>query len=104
MGVLSPNGGYDLSTISPKDALRDLLAAKVAEKLQQDPDAVTLYAAERAPDPKRYSKRPTVSEQAFQRELDKMREDKAGNPQSALEAAPVSSTNNVVLDDYPGLR
>lgn len=87
---------------SPKDAMRAFLASKVAEKLVENPDAVTLYAAERAPDPKPYVKKTTNSEQVFRREIEKMREDR----ETPAPPDPVVSKSNahLLLDDYPGLN
>lgn len=89
-----------------KDALREFLASKLAETVEQNPDAVVLYAAERAPDPKPYVKRPTVQDVAFKRELERMRDDQAHKsaPESATSVRPASSTNDLSLDDYPGLN
>ncbi|WP_439126079.1 MAG: hypothetical protein ACNJA3_29700 (plasmid) [Pseudomonas rhizophila] len=94
-----------MNTPPSKDALREFLASKFAEAVEQNPDAVVLYAAERAPDPKRYVKRPTVQEVAFKRELEKMRDDQADKaaPESATSVSPAIRTNQLSLDDYPGL-
>lgn len=90
---------------SSKDALREFLASKFAETVEQNPDAVVLYAAERAPDPKPYVKRPTLREVAFERELEKMRDDQAlkVEPQSTPFANPATGSNHLSLEDYPGL-
>ncbi|QHF00668.1 hypothetical protein LCG56_28300 (plasmid) [Pseudomonas cannabina pv. alisalensis] len=94
-----------MNTPPSKDALREFLASKFAETVEQNPDAVVLYAAGRAPDPKRYVKRPTVQEVAFKRELEKMRNDQAQKavPESATSPDPATRTNHLSLDDYPGL-
>lgn len=88
-----------------KDSLREFLASKFAEAVEQNPDAVVLYAAERAPDPKRYVKRPTVQQLAFKRELEKMRDDQADKaaPESVTSVSPATRNSHLSLDDYPGL-
>lgn len=94
-----------MNTPSSKDALREFLASKFAEAVEQNPDAVVLYAAERAPDPKPYVKRPTVQEVAFKRELEKMRDHQADKTpaDSSTSVSPAIRTNALSLDDYPGL-
>lgn len=88
-----------------KDALREFLASKFAETVEKNPDAIVLYASERAPDPKRYVKRPTVQEVAFKRELEKMRDDQEHKaaPELPTSVNPAMRTNDLSLDDYPGL-
>ncbi|WP_408598403.1 hypothetical protein [Pseudomonas sp. PLMAX] len=86
-----------------KDALRAILESQVQEKLKHEPDAVTTYSAQRDPERKPYTSKPTVQDKAFDRELDQMRADaEAGvirKPAQQTDDAP-----SLELDDYPGLR
>ena len=87
-----------------KDALRAMLESQVKEKLQRDPDAVTTYAAQREPERKRYTSKPTVQDKAFIKELELMRAD----AEAGVFHSSVPEQKNVVagtgLDDYPGLK
>ena len=88
-----------------KDALRALLESQVREKLQHNPDAVTTYAAQPEPDRKRYISKPTVQDQAFAKELDKMRANaEAGNIYKRESAQLNDVEASISLDDYPGLK
>jgi len=58
-----------------KEALRAMLESQVQEKLRTDPEALTTYAAQRDPERKPYSSRPTVQDKVFEKELDQMRAD-----------------------------
>lgn len=88
-------------TGSTKDAQRQYLASLVEEKLAHEPEAVTVYAAKRPPDTKPYTKKPTASEQAFKREIEKMRA--VGAHQDESIAPPAATTGELTLEDFPGL-
>ena len=92
--------------ISPdKNTLRALLESQVKEKLQHNPDAITTYAAQLEPERKRYTSKPTVQDQAFSRELDKMRADAEAGVVHKPEFAQKSDVEvSITLDDYPGLK
>lgn len=55
--------------MTSKDELRRQLESQVSQHLEQKPDAVTLYAAERRPDRQPWKKRPSLLDQAFNEEL-----------------------------------
>jgi hypothetical protein len=82
-----------------------MLEAQIQQKLRDDPDAVTTYAAQRYPERKPYTSKRSVQDKAFDKELDQMRADaEAGvirNPEllQTSEGEP-----NLALDDYPGLK
>jgi hypothetical protein len=42
-----------------------MLESQVQQKLQQEPDAVTTYAAKHEPERKPYTSKPTVQDKAF---------------------------------------
>ena len=87
-----------------KDALRAMLESQVQEKLRNDPEAVTTYAAQPVPDRKPYTSKPTVQDKAFHKKLEQMRADaEAGvilTPKREPEDGGVPSLR---LDDYPDL-
>lgn len=65
-----------------KDELRKLLEHQVSKHLEQKPEGVTVYAAERKPDRQPWKKRPSLLDQAFSEELAKVereRERKRGD-------------------------
>lgn len=88
-----------------KDALRALLESQVKEKLQDNPDAVTTYAAQPEPERKRYTSKPTVQDKAFIKELEQMRADAEAG---VIHRPEPTQTNEgdagIALDDYPGLK
>ncbi|SDA85237.1 hypothetical protein SAMN03159475_0094 [Pseudomonas sp. NFPP33] len=55
--------------MTSKEELRRQLESQVSQHLEQKPDAVTLYAAERKPDRQPWKKRPSLLDQAFNEEL-----------------------------------
>ena len=57
--------------VTSKEELRKQLESQVSQHLEQKPDAVTLYAAERKPDRQPWKKRPSLLDQAFNQELEK---------------------------------
>lgn len=57
--------------MTSKEELRKQLENQVSQHLEQKPDAVTLYAAERKPDRQPWKKRPSLLDQAFSEELAK---------------------------------
>ena len=68
--------------MTSKEELRRQLESQVSQHLEQKPDAVTLYAAERKPDRQPWKKRPSLLDQAFndelaraEREIQRKRED-----------------------------
>lgn len=88
-----------------KDALRALLSSQVEEMLQSNPDAVTIYASKPEPERKPYQSKPTVQDQAFNRELDQMRANaEAGAPQKSDDTPEAVPGSSLALDDYPGLN
>lgn len=58
-----------------KDSLRAMLESQVQQKLLDDPDALTTYAAQRDPERKPYISKRTVQDLAFDKELEQMRAD-----------------------------
>ncbi len=52
-----------------KDELRQQLREQFEQHLQVNPDAVTLYAAEREPETKPWKKKPSLLDQAFAQNL-----------------------------------
>lgn len=52
-----------------------MLESQVQQKLLDDPDALTTYAAQRDPERKPYVSKRTVQDKAFDKELDQMRAD-----------------------------
>ena len=87
-----------------KEALRAMLEAQIQEKLQHDPDAVTTYAAQRDPERKPYISKPTVQDQAFHKELDKMRADAEAGVINKPKGQMDDGKSSLALDDYPGLK
>lgn len=87
-----------------KDALRALLDAQVQQKLQDDPNAVTTYAAKPEPERKPYTSKPTVQEKAFSRELEQMRAEVETGQHRNSESAQVEEDLGLTLDDFPGLK
>ena len=79
-----------------KDALRALLESQVQQKLRDDSEAVTTYAAQRDPERKPYASKRSVQDKAFDKELDQMRADaEAGvklNEQLVLQPHRASAT------------
>jgi hypothetical protein len=57
--------------MTTKEELRRQLENQVSQHLEQQPDAVTLYAAARKPDRQPWKKRPSLLDQAFNEELAK---------------------------------
>ncbi|WP_339473602.1 hypothetical protein [Pseudomonas fluorescens] len=87
-----------------KDALRAMLESQVREKLLHDPDAVTTYAAQRVPDRKPYTSKPTVQDKAFHKELEQMRADaEAGVIHTPKREPEDGGAPSLKLDDYPDL-
>lgn len=93
-----------------KNSLRAMLELQVQEKLQHDPDALTTYAAKPEPERKPYTSKPTVQDQAFQKELEQMRADAEsvvirtpkGEPEDEGEGEGEGALS-LKLDDYPNL-
>lgn len=67
--------------MTSKEELRRQLESQVSQHLEQKPDAVTLYAAERKPDRQPWKKRPSLLDQAFSEELAKAEKEKARQQQ-----------------------
>jgi hypothetical protein len=87
-----------------KDALRAMLESQVQEKLQNDPDAVTTYAAQPVPDRKPYTSKPTVQDKAFHKELEQMRADaEPGVIHTPKREREDGGSPSLKLDDYPDL-
>ncbi|SED36295.1 hypothetical protein SAMN05216178_6945 [Pseudomonas saponiphila] len=57
-----------------KNALRDMLAGAVEEKLKQDPDAITLYAPVAPITRRPWQSKATQSEQAYREELERIKQ------------------------------
>ncbi|NWD64438.1 hypothetical protein [Pseudomonas sp. IPO3774] len=88
-----------------KDSLRAMLESQVQQKLLNDPDALTTYAAQRDPERKPYVSKRTVQDKAFDKELDQMRADaEAGVIRKPESLHTGGSEPNLALDDYPGLK
>lgn len=68
--------------MTSKEELRRQLESQVCQHLEQKPDAVTLYAAERKPDRQPWKKRPSLLDQAFSDELAKAEKEKARQQQA----------------------
>jgi len=82
-----------------------MLESQVQQKLRDDPDAVTTYAAQRDPERKPYISKQTVQDKAFHKELDKMRADaEAGVIHKPKEDQVDDGKSSLALDDYPGLK
>ncbi|MGH8351054.1 MAG: hypothetical protein ACRES5_31490 [Pseudomonas sp.] len=86
-----------------KDALRAMLESQVQEKLKHDPEAVTTYAAQRDPERKPYTSKPTVQYKAFDKELDQMRADAAAGVIRKLAHVQTDEAPSIEHDEYPGL-
>lgn len=87
-----------------KDALRAMLESQIQEKLQHDPDAVTIYAAKPEPERKPYTSKPTVQDKAFHKELEQMRADaEAGVIPTPKHESQDTDAPSLRLDDYPNL-
>lgn len=87
-----------------KDSLRAMLEAQVQQKLQDDPEAVTTYAAQRDPERKPYISKRSVQDKAFDKELDQMRADAEAGVIHTPNREPVDGgAPSLKLDDYPGL-
>jgi hypothetical protein len=87
-----------------KDSLRAMLEAQVQQKLRDDPEAVTTYAAQRDPERKPYISKRTVQDKAFDKELDQMRADaEAGVIHTPNREPEDGGAPSLRLDDYPGL-
>jgi hypothetical protein len=81
-----------------------MLESHVQEKLQLDPDAITTYAAQPAPDRKPYTSKPTVQDVAFHKELEQMRADaEAGVINTPKREPEDGGVPTLKLDDYPDL-
>lgn len=87
-----------------KDSLRAMLEYQVQQKLLDDPDALTTYAAQRDPDRKPYVSKRTVQDKAFDKELDQMRADAETGVIRKPEGLQTGGGPNLALDDYPGLK
>lgn len=88
-----------------KDSLRAMLESQVQQKLLDDPDALTTYAAQRDPERKPYISKRTVQDKAFDKELDQMRADaEAGVIRKPEGLQTGGGEPNLALDDYPGLK
>lgn len=88
-----------------KDSLRAILESQVQQKLLDDPDALTTYAAQRDPERKPYISKRTVQDKAFDKELDQMRADaEAGVIRKPEGLQTGGDEPNLALDDYPGLK
>ena len=87
-----------------KDSLRAMLESQVQQKLLDDPDALTTYAAQRDPERKPYISKRTVQDKAFDKELDQMRADAEAGVIHTPNREPVDGgAPSLRLDDYPGL-
>ncbi|WP_432668091.1 hypothetical protein [Pseudomonas umsongensis] len=88
-----------------KDSLRAMLESQVQQKLLDDPEAVTTYAAQRDPERKPYVSKRTVQDKAFDKELDQMRADAEAGVIHTPNREPVDggAAPSLRLDDYPGL-
>lgn len=87
-----------------KNALRAMFESQVQEKLQQEPDAVTTYAAKLEPERKPYTSKPTVQDRAYQKELEQMRADtETGIVYEPKREQDDASAPRLKLDDYPNL-
>lgn len=87
-----------------KDSLRAMLESQVQQKLLNDPDALTTYAAQRDPERKPYVSKRTVQDKAFDKELDQMRADaEAGVIHTPKRESEDGGAPSLRLDDYPGL-
>jgi hypothetical protein len=94
-----------LLTRPDKNALRAMLESQVQQKLRDDPDAVTTYAAQRDPERKPYTSKRSVQDKAFDKELDQMRADaEAGVIHIPKEDQMDDGKSSLALDDYPGLK
>lgn len=79
-----------------KDRLRRMLEAAVSEKLQTDPDAITLYAPVLPVTPRPYQAKLTAQQMAYQEELERI--------QTQASDAPVDSGDgDSDFAEYPGL-
>jgi hypothetical protein len=88
-----------------KDSLRAMLESQVQQKLLDDPDALTTYAAQRDPERKPYVSKRTVQDKAFDKELDQMRADaEAGVIRNPERLQTGEGEPNLALDDYLGLK
>ncbi|WP_454865943.1 hypothetical protein [Pseudomonas umsongensis] len=88
-----------------KDSLRAMLESQVQQKLLDDPDALTTYAAQRDPERKPYVSKRTIQDKAFDKELDQMRADaEAGVIRNTEHMQTGEGEPNLALDDYPGLK
>ncbi|VVQ23650.1 hypothetical protein [Pseudomonas fluorescens] len=87
-----------------KDSLRAMLESQVQQKLLDDPDALTTYAAQRDPERKPYVSKRTVQDKAFDKELDQMRADaEAGVIHTPNREPEDGGAPSLRLDDYPDL-
>ncbi|EJN26990.1 hypothetical protein PMI35_03683 [Pseudomonas sp. GM78] len=87
-----------------KDSLRAMLESQVQQKLLDDPDALTTYAAHRNPERKPYVSKRTVQDKAFDRELEQMRADaEAGVIHTPKREPEDGGAPSLKLDDYPDL-
>lgn len=88
-----------------KAALRAMLDSQVQQKLEVDPEAITLYAAKPEPERKPYTSKPTVQDKAFIKELEQMRADAEAGVIHKPESPQASEADgSLTLDDYPGLK
>ncbi|MFJ5286649.1 hypothetical protein ACIP66_22760 [Pseudomonas sp. NPDC088429] len=87
-----------------KDSLRAMLESQVQQKLLDEPDALTTYAAQRDPERKPYVSKRTVQDKAFDKELDQMRADAEAGVIHTPNREPVDGgAPSLNLDDYPDL-
>ncbi len=61
-----------------KDELRQQLQEQFEQHLQENPDAVTLYAAEPEPETKPWKKKPSLLDQTFAQDLAEIEKDLQG--------------------------
>ncbi|MNM71258.1 hypothetical protein D3C81_829150 [compost metagenome] len=81
-----------------------MLESQVQEKLRNDPDAVTTYAAKPEPERKPYTSKPTVQDKAFHKELEQIRADaEAGMIHKPMREPLDDGAPSLALNDYPGL-
>lgn len=85
-----------------KAALRQMLDAAVQQKLEHEPEAITLYAPKPAVTHKPWQPKPSLQHKAFQEELAEIKA-KVETPHSPISTSASTKKGELSVDDYPGL-
>lgn len=90
-----------MSNPSDKAALRAMLAQAYTEKVQEDPEAVTLYAPKAPVTHRPWQPKPAEGISLYEEEIARLQAEKNAppKPEQAFDAEPKSLS----IEDFPGL-